>query len=236
MNKKPIIQIILPVFHRIDLLKLCLRSIQRLQQDNRYTIRCLIAWSHNEDKQNIGYFFDNKLNTSIGIPNDPLGAKLNAAIEFSLNHMNHFDYYMALGSDDLLSTDYLDKINPYISKGVRFFGPDKLLFVDQETKAAKYHQTSYMFGAGRLVHRSLLEGRNYWYKELNKGLDNSLTENIYECNGLTPDTMAQAIASTTPLVCDIKSASNNIHSFHSVEGEAVELSRFASLFPELERL
>lgn len=234
MNKKTIIQIVLPIFGRIDLLKLCLRSIRRLQEDPRYTIRCLIAWSHNEDKQNIGHFFDNKLNTSVGLPNKPLGMKLNGAIAYSLKHCNHYDYMMQLGSDDLISSDYLDKIQPYLKRGVMFFGPDKLLFIDQQTKAVKYHQTGYHFGAGRLIHRALLEGTNYWYSDINKGLDNSLTRNIYERWGTTPDTMQQVIASDTPLICDIK-GEENIHSFESVPGDQID-GRYNHLFPELERL
>jgi hypothetical protein len=239
MQTKTVIQIILPIYKRLEVTRLCLRGIQRLQQDPRYIIRCLLVWSRQEDKQNLGWFFDNHLNTCVGLPNKPLGAKMNKAIDFAFNHMNHWDYFMQLGSDDLLATDYLDKIERKMQKGTLFFGPDKLLIVDGHIKRCKFMQAITNIGAGRMIHRGLLdpmrEKGEYFDNGISKGLDNSLTRRIYEVNGLNEDTFQQIIPSDTPVVCDIKS-SINIHSYDAVPGEPVEWSRFDSLFPELKKI
>jgi len=234
-TKKTTIQIILPIYKRITILKRCIESIRRIQeQPSPFIIRCLVVHSDLLDKQQISYFFDNKLNTSIGVPNKPLGNKMNKSYHFALNHINHCDYIMQLGSDDLISTNYLDDITMYIQRGFKFFGPDKILFVDSETKRSKLAFEPNI-GAGRLIHRSLLEGRSEWFELKDSGMDNSMRRNIEKHCELTPFTQNINIATDQPLICDIKSKTN-IWSFDQVSGDEVDYNDYIELFPELKKV
>ena len=237
MNK-PTIQIILPIYKRLEITRICLKGIQRLQKDPRFIIRCLIVWSDYKDKQNLGNFVDNKLMQFVGLPNKPLGAKLNGAFQYAFQHCNRFDYIMQLGSDDLLSTDYLDKIEKKVQRKELFFGPDKLLMIEKASGKAKLLQAVDNMGAGRMIHRSLLEpfvkDKSFFDSNINKGLDNSLRKRIYTYHTITDEVYQKLIASTTPIVCDIKSETN-IHSFDSMPGDEVD-DRYHHLFPELDKI
>lgn len=230
--------ILLPVWKRIAITKACLRGIKRLQRDERFNIEVVLVYSDLRDKENLSCFFDETFHL-VAHKNNPLGQKLNKGIERALEL--GFDYLMQLGSDDILSIHYLDAIYPYIDNEVKYFGPDRLYFYHLLTGKLKfYFAYGPHFGAGRMIHRSLLEGRREWFDpEINQGLDNSLNRNIYQHHEMNNITMSQSIGYQSVLVLDVK-GENNIHAYDDVPGveysdEVKKKGRLAD-FPELKGL
>lgn len=87
--------------------------------------------------------------------NYPLGRKMNAALAAAVAH--DFDYLMQLGSDDLITDFAVKKTQQYFSNGFKFFGFNKTLIVDSETKKSKEYYYGNVFGSGRCISRDLID-------------------------------------------------------------------------------
>ena len=85
--------------------------------------------------------------------NEPLGAKWNAAVRTS--QMFGADAVMIVGSDDLVSPDYIKHALRLIERGADVVQPAGCWFVELSSGEAFFHPIR--TGAGRVVSRRLLE-------------------------------------------------------------------------------
>ena len=105
--------------------------------------------------------------------NTPLGAKKNAGLWLATSY--DWDYLLELNSDSIVNCRLLDIYKPYMDKGVPFFGLKDLYVVDYATKETLFipdYNSGMTYGAGRMMHRSIIRGR-MWNDELNEGLDDN---------------------------------------------------------------
>ena len=111
-----------------------------------------------------------KYNTShIALPNKPIGTKLDAALE---QYPYDFDYYLGMGSDNILTEEAIEQIAAEMKAGQLMAGYQDMVFI-KGNRMKLYHSTT-MFGAGRFVHRTLLDAAmrsGEFYGARDKGLD-----------------------------------------------------------------
>lgn len=163
------ILIFLAVWKRPEITELCFMGINRLKQHPDFQIEALAVIS--EDSMI-------PLCEQYGIrwtmyKNEPLGEKKNHGLKQAKYF--DFDYFMEIGSDDLILNELLDDYKNYI--GIHdVFGITDAAYIDSETglcrRLISRHST---YGAGRMIHRSALEKCNWslWNDKLNRGMDNN---------------------------------------------------------------
>jgi hypothetical protein len=90
-------------------------------------------------------------------PNLPLGAKHNTGLEHAM--AQDFDYLMQLGSDDFLCDSFwLNKdVKQALEQKLPIFGFNNLLVMHATERKMKTSNFLRPFGAGRFIHRSLLD-------------------------------------------------------------------------------
>lgn len=153
--KKPInILLFFPVWHRRDILRICLEGVKRLIDYNskQYKILPFAVVSDKADadllsEYNIPY---------IEYSNDFLGRKKNAGLAEALKRFD-FDYLLEIDSDDLLSNNLLDHYLPFMEKAVPAFGPNQCSGIDMSNGEVGFVKTKLIIGAGRMIHREVLE-------------------------------------------------------------------------------
>jgi len=118
-------------------------------------------------------------------PNLPVSDKMNAGIAYVHKHYE-YDYLMNFGSDDLIHPDIEELYKPYFNKQFKLFGINTLYFHDLATGDTIFfdtYNTNGSIGAGRMIHRSVID----WFvfetiplyeHGLNCGLDTSSAMNI----------------------------------------------------------
>jgi len=88
--------------------------------------------------------------------NDPLGAKMNLALEGLLAGYD-FDYMMQVDSDTILTDDFWAVVQTDIDAGFSCFGFNTIYMVNSETCAAMEFDYKCMCCAGRMIRRDVLE-------------------------------------------------------------------------------
>ena len=147
-------------------------------------------------------------------PNQPVGHKWNAGMIQALNHK--WDYVMILGSDDIVTNSIFDIYKPLM--GVYFmFGVDSCYFYHKgKIKRFSYKDKSTMsVGAGRMLHRSLVEDCMPLWGDVNRSLDGSCLKRI-RSKGYDEKVVSLGDA----VIMDIKSDTNLNH-FSRLEGDFV---------------
>jgi hypothetical protein len=170
-----------PVWQRPHIFEICLKGIHRLQnyKPERYHIQPFFVISESsmiKPLQAYGYPF-------IFWQNQPLGAKKNAGLKYAMQHFK-FDYLMEIGSDDLLTNQYLDLIDEYMSAGVPQFCPSNVYFIDTQTGQPGFWETDKILGLGRSISHAALNklkavsikglktpARDLWVPEKQRGMD-----------------------------------------------------------------
>lgn len=115
--------------------------------------------------------------------NVPLGAKWNAGLKV-IKNLEH-DYVFIAGSDDIFSKSFYSY---YDTLDAHFVGCLDFYFYDYGKRRIKYchgfqrDRRGETHGAGRMLHKNLLEKVNYqlWDDNLNKALDASMTSRLSE--------------------------------------------------------
>lgn len=148
--------------------------------------------------------------------NKKLGEKWN----FGLQQCKEvdFDYLLITGSDDIFSPGLIDHL---VKQKVHYAGLLDFYFYDTERDllkycpGLKYDRAGEPHGAGRIIHRSVLESLNWvlWDDKINHGLDASMTKRLKTLDIKThfckiPDGM---------FAVDLKS-SENIHRLEEYPG------------------
>lgn len=139
------------VHKRLEVLKVCLKGIRRLQKydKKRFDIQPFAVCS-TEEESNVLLHFD--------IPhiiheNQPLGEKKNAGLRAAMTL--EWDYLMELGSDDLLKSELLDLYYPMFKRGDLAWGLNSCYFFELGTNKVGIHENHYAIGAGRCFKRDI---------------------------------------------------------------------------------
>jgi len=167
------IVILTPVWRRPEIFEICLKGIKRLQEyaPKRFEIIPFFVVSELEAKQQVKeYGFDYMFHE-----NYPLGAKKNAGLRLIMLRYK-FDYLLEMGSDNLLTNDYLDFLEPFMKERTPQITPSDVWFVDTQTGKVAFWRTNKVLGCGRCIHYDSLmvikkNNRELWTPERNRGMD-----------------------------------------------------------------
>lgn len=158
--------IYLAVWKRPHITEICFRGIQRIKEHPDYDIEALAVISEDSmiplcEKYGIHW---------VMYKNNPLGEKKNAGLLKAKEFQ--FDYLLEIGSDDLVTNELLTHYKNYTHL---FFGVKDVCYIDSDSGACRRLQSKSTYGAGRMIHRTLLEmmGWKLWDNKINKGLDNN---------------------------------------------------------------
>lgn len=140
--------------------------------------------------------------------NKPLGRKHNIGLDKALEL--EWDYCINVGSDDIVSPQFIPFIQPLIDRRVDFFGLNDIYFYgDHKLYYYRYPGRYTPFGAGRVTSRRMIEKIKgddrllFWEDDKNKGLDGSSAK-IAAKYGFQPE----FLEIKEPLIVDIKSNQN----------------------------
>lgn len=193
--------LILTAFHqRAHISEIYWMGISRLRE--HFNISTLAVVSDKENKELVYKHSDHVLETS----NEPFGLKMNQAISQAAKF--EFDMLMQLGSDNLISNMALMKNIDMLSRGILFFGLNRLLIYNSETGQAKEKFYGNVFGAGRCIARPILvkalRKGNLWEDDRQRGMDVTSEQSIEKSTGF----IALPVDFDKAQVIDIKSAVN----------------------------
>ena len=138
------------VHQRLEILKVCLAGIKRLQKHS--TAIEYIPFAVCSTKKESTVLSHHGVQNIIH-PNQPLGAKKNAGLRAAL--LLEWDYLLELGSDDLIHESLMDAYLTYMQSGVDFFGVRKVMFYDTISKQVAQWENGFVIGAGRMIKRSV---------------------------------------------------------------------------------
>lgn len=162
------ILILTPFWKRPEIVREYVRSLDRAPYDVLLTI------ISKEDPYFHDIFFSMPVDTcDVFTPNSPLGAKKNAGVK-AARHLE-WDYLLELNSDSILNPAIFDLYKPYMERGELFFGLKDLYVTDYATKESlfiKDYNSGMTYGAGRMMHRSIVDAK-MWTDELECGMDDN---------------------------------------------------------------
>lgn len=175
------IHVVIPLWKRPEVTKFCFDRFFKSKHDVKVT--CVI--SEDEYKKVCeDYGFD-----WVWAENNPLGDKINTGIKKALE--SEFDYLMMMNSDDVISSELIDKVyEPYYGKP--FFGINRVTYVNFKTNDALDFQYSFtVLGIGKMIRRDVVEnafkGRGWIYRpELNKCLDDTMMDGLIRHQNVFP--------------------------------------------------
>jgi len=204
------IMILMPVYKRPDILKTVIFYLKRLKTKHELFIVPILS---REDK----YFTEN-LRTVLDFhyithPNQPLGTKKNAGMRYALRFK--WDYFMDLGSDNIINPSLFDVYELYLKERFRFFGLLNLFMYDIDQGKGlfiKNYNDGMCFGAGRMLRRDVIEQvGDLWPEEHDVGMDTMSRKKIVKFCDETPIETGEE-----PLILDLKSE-QNLNPFWSIE-------------------
>ena len=215
-----LIIILIPVFGRVEIFKLCMKSIQNLMIVSKYKFYPVIIISNNDPLhlkirsicEDLGFTF-------IYWTNKPIGAKLNAVISDVYRNIE-FDYLMNFGSDNLINPELFQLYEPYINENNKFFGINNAYLFDILTKSCVLFNclaVDHAVGAGRMIHFDIIHHlqmikQPLYVDKYDSGLDScSASSILFNCN--TKETIIDA--GDVPYILDIK-CKENINTFESI--------------------
>ena len=209
MDKK--ILILLPIWGREKITKLCFDNLKELQKDYNIEVLCIVSeqWA-----KIMAFEYGFKY---VNASNECLGTKMNIGVERAKTL--EFDYLMNLGSDDIITKDLFKAYEDYFNKGVGIFGGTKATFIDSESKEVKRFDYGVLIGAGRCIRKDILleYTKDGMYDKIQRCLDmNSMKRFISVSN--------TEVQIPFTAIYDIKS-DNNIWKFNELpKGESLGFS------------
>lgn len=190
VNSKFKVIVFTPIWGRHDIVRIWQKGIERIKNYWPEAIEiipfCMVSNKADKDMiESFGYQYTYCDNT-------PLGAKHNAGA-MALKDID-FDYILQLGSDDLITNEYLEYALAAMVEGKQLFGVNKLLFCEPKKQSAcSFHLTTQSYtliGAGRFISREAIEKLNYklWLDGINRGLDMTSQSNLANI-GISPEVL-----------------------------------------------
>jgi hypothetical protein len=172
MDKK--ILILLPIWKRESITKICFDNLKELQKEFNIEVLCIVSeqWA-----KILAFEYGFKY---VNASNECLGTKMNIGVRESLKYK--YDYLMNLGSDDIITKELFNCYSDYFKINYPFFGGTRLTFINSASKEIKTCDYQVLIGAGRCIRRDELEkvlDRGEMYDKIQKGLDmNSMSKFI----------------------------------------------------------
>lgn len=201
--------IMIPCWGRSEIVKECYKSISKLGARK--------LWLLSEEDPEFDRLLDivdrNKSDIVIQYKNSPLGEKMNAGITFMLDNVKGWDYLMNWGSDDIVDPALAKVYAPYIAAQELYFGINSVYVMDTETGETKFcmnYNAGLPIGAGRMIHRALIEKvyaqNDYLYANAARsGLDGNSNQRLRAITEVTPVIIDSGIH---PYVVDLKYGCN----------------------------
>jgi len=218
-----------PVWQRPEIFEICLQGIKRLQKydPKRFQIQPFFVISEScAAKLLLKYKYD-----FVYAENAPLGAKKNTGIRYAFDNYD-FDYIMEIGSDDLVTNEWLETALPLMEQNVKQFHPCDVYFVDARNGETAYWKTDKILGAGRFISREaiaqVIKRDNLWEPVGRRGMD------TYSWRQLLKYGIGNKIIDTGDVVSiDIKS-DVNINQMSTFKPSPLALEEILIHFPEAE--
>ena len=181
------IEINIPVFGRARIFELCaIRLINTLPSWAEVKIVAILS----PDDPNIKKLYRVCRDCDLDIvlhKNKPLGAKLNSGVSMSIRR--GFDYFMSLGSDNILSPHYWKLVKPHLLAGALASGFSDLVVFDTVKEevyglSLNASTSAQVWGAGRMLSfravNMAINRKGWLYNPTyNRGLDTNSQHNIY---------------------------------------------------------
>lgn len=148
----------IPIFGRAEIADRVVAGINTLYTEGKkkgIDLKVMYIFSNVQDYENYTRNLE-PLDYAVYVENRPLGRKFNAGVQFLYKFNLQFDYFMQLGSDDILRHDYWDYAYPAMEAGYDIIGCKNLIVEDFDTGEEKHHKSSDIFGAGRLIREEIL--------------------------------------------------------------------------------
>lgn len=209
------IQIVIPLWKRPEVTSFCFDHLVELIKAVPYDVSVLCVISEPE----YGIMCDRYGFNWMSYKNDNVGEKINAGIKYALDHYQ-FDYLMMMNSDSIVKPELFAVYKPYIDSGQKFFGVNRVTFVNFYTDEAVDHVYGFsVIGPAKMVHHSVVKQMDgKLYKHLNRCLDDTMMDNVMKVCHVG----GKIIEYEGQLVYDIKS-DVNIHSWDKFKnGKKVE--------------
>lgn len=157
------ILLFIALWKRQDIAEWYYTSLQRFLDAGRYygiTFEVVFIYSRDHDKKTAQKYFHRA--KYIKAINRPLGTKLNSWLDYGLEQ--EWQYCMGLGCDDAILPEYWQEAVPYLEDEREVIGLRKLLVYEPKSQRMKVvGPSSYVYGAGRLLRRDLIELSCYRY-------------------------------------------------------------------------
>jgi hypothetical protein len=227
------IALLITTHGRHEITEICFEGVKRLQwifKRAGFSLKPYIAVSDQPNTELcLTYDFD-----FIKLPNDQLGKKHNDLLMYARQFEP--DYYMQLGSDDLITDSGAFKIIAEMITLNKFFGFSDLLLWHRKSNLCRIHNAKIVFGAGRCMHHSVIDTCLYqlgyvWDDNRQRGLDGNSAANLNTAHKKQYGhcLMPHVIQTRVPCIVDIKS-DMNLNPFESIPGRNVP---FVSLCAEM---
>lgn len=151
--------LLIAVYKRIDITEKCYKWLSEKMLPwfaaHSVEVQPLIIYSEEQHKKLAEKFcFD-----YIFADNAPLGRKMNIGLRGALTF--EWDYLLQLGSDDFISFEGIQAIARALHDGEKWGGFNRLLVGSIDSELIYEVETSQIFGAGRFIHRELVEKACY---------------------------------------------------------------------------
>lgn len=206
MDKR--ILILLPIWKREAITKICFDNLKELQKDFNIEVLCIVSeqWA-----KILAFEYGFKY---VNASNECLGTKMNIGVEESLKYQ--YDYLMNLGSDDIITKELFECYEDLFAKNIPMFGGTRLTFVDSDSKDVKECDYQIMIGAGRCIRKDKIEEVlevSPMYDKIQRGLDlNSMKK--FKCS-------MTEVRNPFTSIYDIKS-DVNIWTYNNLGGDTVD--------------
>ncbi len=153
-KKNIVVCVMITVWRRFPVTEICFKGMERLIEYGAQIgiiIKPLIVYSEKYYEGRVAALGWDGVYAS----NDQLGEKHNVGLRKAWTMK--FDYFMQMGSDDLMSNKALDLYRKYFDQKLPFFGLSSLYIVNFYTKETKEVHAGHVFGAGRCISRKYFE-------------------------------------------------------------------------------
>jgi hypothetical protein len=208
------IQIIIPLWKRPEVTKFCFDKLKEMIENvyHDFNVLCVISEpEYMKICESYGFNW-------VAYSNECVGDKINFGIKYALQFYK-FDYLMMMNSDSVIKPELFDTYNPLLQSGEKFFGVNKVTFVNfYNDEAQDYKYEFSVIGPAKMIHRSIVEQmKGNLYPSLNKCLDDNMKQNVFNATKIG----GKIIDYEGQLVYDIKS-DVNIHPYEKFKGRKVE--------------
>ena len=219
------IVIVMPCWKRAEIVELVARQLDILFRDTKEIVDLTVVYVFSHEDPEIDQLFSIYLKANhhrdcLFSSNKLLGKKLNDGIKYAEKHK--YDYIMNFGSDDLIHSDIFKLYAEALSRNCDIIGINKVYFYNQKSNPVlfSYYNQPNLVGAGRLIHRRVIDNVsmnfNGLYKDdLGSGMDTFSAHRMRMCGHL----QTTIDPGEFPYIVDIKS-DVNINSFEKIVNES----------------